>query len=59
MLGNPCRQDWEASLNLPVSTGNSDPIKRHLLQGRKNEFEYVLHYLGVHLSLVLICIGGL
>jgi len=52
-------EDWEASQNLPVSTINWDPIKRSVLQGRKKEFEYVLRCVGVHLSLVLICFGGL
>jgi hypothetical protein len=59
MVHNPCRQDWEAPPNLPVSTINWDAIKRRVLQGRKNEFEYVLQCVGVHLSLVLICFGGL
>jgi hypothetical protein len=59
MVRNPCRQDWEAPPNLPVSTINWDAIKRRVLQGRKNEFEYVLQCVGVHLSLVLICFGGL
>jgi len=36
-----------------------DAIKRRMLQGRNDEFEYVLQCIGVHSSLVLICFGGL
>jgi len=59
MVRNPWRQDLEAPLNVPVSTINWDAIERRVLQGRKNEFAYVLERVGVHLSLVLICFGGL
>jgi len=59
MFRNPFRQDWEAPPNLPVSTINWDAIKRCVLQGGKNECEYVLQCVGVPLSLVLICFGGL
>ena len=59
MVRNPCRQDWEAPSNLPIGTIDWDAIKRSVLQGCKNEFEYVLQSVGVHLSLVLICFGGL
>ena len=59
MVRNPCRQDWEAPLNLPVGTNNWNAIKPGVLQVHKNEFEYVLQGVGVHLSLILICFGGL
>jgi len=59
MVCNPCRQDGEARPNLPVSTINWDAIKRRVLPGCKNELEYVLHCVGVHLALVLIWFRGL
>jgi len=59
MVRNPYREDWEASHNFPVSSINWDAIKHRVLQGRKNEFEYIFQWVSVHLSLVLICFGGL
>ena len=38
---------------------NWDAIKGRVLQGRKNEFEYVLQRVGVYLFLVSICFCGL
>ena len=59
MIRNPCRQDWEAAPTLPVRIINWDAIKCRVLQGGKNELEYVLLGVGVHLSQVLICFRGL
>ena len=59
MVRNPCRQDWDATSTLPIGTIDWDTVKHHVMPGRKNEFEYVLQCVGIHLSLVLICFSGL